>query len=224
MKKLIIYLIPIVLMSCSNTSQIQKHSTNKPGDSTLIQTYRKLLPNSTKFEKKFITEVIGTFSKFQNKNLDTTILIIGLLDSDNLHDTIVSRVFVNRDTVYVQSEWRKNGNLLWQHIDKNPYMEINDNELFSFDKRSIWVTFTIGYLYTLPRLYSIDDYKNLELEAIKLGVYELNKSNFSTDSVIYKEYLKSFKSNLLEWGNPESRAGLFVWYEPAKRFVTFFRD
>jgi hypothetical protein len=38
----------------------------------------------------------------------------------------------------------------------------------------------------------------------------------------YKAYLRDFKGDLLTYGQPESREGLWIWYKPAGRMITYY--
>jgi hypothetical protein len=222
MKRILIYLIVFIFVSCSGTSQKQKQiqPTSKPIDSTLIKPYSRLLPTASQQEKEFILELINSIKTFQNKPLDTTILVCGLIDSDFINDTIVSHVFVNHGTVTVHSSWERRGELLWQYELKNPYLSISDNELFQPNKRSIWVTFTIGYKYAVPRLFEASEMKETDV-AIKAGIEDLRHRGYKVDEELYKKYIENFHGSIIEWEHPEIHPK-YIWYELIKKFALFW--
>jgi hypothetical protein len=54
------------------------------------------------------------------------------------------------------------------------------------------------------------------------GVDDLNKAGIPIDKERYKAYLQDFKGELLTYGQPESREGLWIWYKPAGRMITYY--
>jgi hypothetical protein len=42
------------------------------------------------------------------------------------------------------------------------------------------------------------------------------------DKEQYRAYLQDFKGDLLEYGQPASREGLWIWYKPAGRMITYY--
>lgn len=208
-----------ILVSCSGTSQKQKQiqQTSNPIDSTLIKPYSRLLPTASQQEKEFILELINSIKTFQNKPLDTTILVCGLIDSDFINDTFVSHVFVNHDTVMVHSSWQRRGELLWQYELKYPYLSISDNELFQPNKRSIWVTFTIGYKYAIPRLhFRTDEMRNTV--SVMAVTQALRRDSIDVEEDAFQQYWENFKGSIIEFSDPEFHPA-FCWYEPKKMFV-----
>lgn len=193
-------------------------------DSLLLSKYKNLLGKTSGIEKDFINDLISTITIFQANELDTTILRFGAFDTDNVTDTISTRIFLKLDTVIVSSTWTKNLQLLWFNKLKNPYLWINNDSLFEYKKRSKWVTFTIGYKHAVPEIYKIGDYSSLINSAVDFGVEDLQKHGIIVDKETYKQYLINFNGDLISWGDPENREGLFIWYDPAKRFVLYYQD
>jgi hypothetical protein len=226
MTNIIKFGIILLIVGC-NQVQPRLHtniSVISTKDSLLLTKYQKLLENTRGVEKDFITDLISTLKIFQGTKLDTTILRFGKFDTDYVTDTIATRIFLKFDTVIVSSTWTKNSQLLWTYKLINPYLLINSDSLFEEGKRSKWVTFTIGYKHAVPEIYKIGDYSNLINFAIDFGVADLQKHGIIADKETYKQYLLNFKGDLITWGDPENREGLFIWYDPAKRFVLFYHD
>lgn len=193
-------------------------------DTTLLKVYRTLLDSVDQNELVFIKELITTMKRYSSRNLDTTVFSLGKIDTDNTIDTIRSRVFKEKNDIIVQSTWSKSGRIYWTYTLKNPYLWISNNKLFDYQLRSYWVTFTIGFLYAVPDIESIQKYSTLLEIATTTGIQNLESSGIKEDPDSYKKYLSSFLNDLVSWGDPEEREGLFIWYEPQQKFVLFYHD
>jgi len=193
-------------------------------DTTLLKDYRALLISADQREAVFIKTLIATITRFSAINIDTTVISTGKIDSDNSLDTIKSRVFKEKDDIIMHSSWSKGGNILWSDTLKNPYLWISNNPLFDYERRSFWVTFTIGFLYAVPDSENIQKYSNLLEIAGKIGIQSLENLGIKEDPDSYLRYLRYFKNDLVSWGDPEEREGLFIWYEPKQKFVLFYHD
>lgn len=225
----------IITLGCNSGNQTDKarSTTSNTGipsdvkvsnDTTLLIDYRALLASVDQMELDFTKDLIATVTSFSSKKLDTTILSIGKIDIDNTQDTIKSRVFKDQDDIIVLSTWYKDSKILWTDTLVNPYLWISNNPLFDYEQRSFWVTFTIGVLYSTPEIKNIQKYSSLIDMASQIGVQSLADSGFKEDPDSYKGYLFGFKNDLVSWGDPENRDGLFIWYEPKQKFVLFYQD
>ena len=179
-----------------------------------------LLKYTEERENKFLLQLIETFEKFSNKALDTVLYTTCFIETNKKLDTIKTRVFEYKDSIIVYSSWIKNDKLLWEKKITNPYMWIDDDPFFENNK---WITFTIGIYYAPPEIHKIDDFINLKKWGVGVGVNELQELGFTIDKESYEQYIENFNGNSIEWGDPESREGLFIWYEPLQRFVVFYQ-
>jgi hypothetical protein len=221
MSQISIYTSILIILCCSCYSQKQINSpASAKIDSTLIKPYLLISRNASKKENEFCQDVIHTITKFQNKILDTTVLVIGKVDSDELIDTIQSHIFVRHDTVLVQSIWKRKGKLIWSSESKNPYLWISDNPIFDYSSRSIWVTFTIGHKYAVPRLIEKSTFNELEV-ATDTGMKEFEKLGYKIEKTSYVQYITNFKGSIIEFDDPEVHP-CYIWYEPLKRFILFW--
>jgi len=193
-------------------------------DTTLLKDYRALLVSADQREAVFIKDLISTITRFSSKIIDTTVISTGKIDSDNTLDTIKSRVFKEKDDIIVFSSWSKSGKICWSNTLKNPYLWISNNPLFDYELRSYWVTFTIGFLYAVPDIEHIQKYSNILEIAATTGIHSLETAGVKEDPDSYIKYLRNFKNDLVTWGNPEEREGLFIWYESQQKFVLFYND
>jgi len=193
-------------------------------DSGLIRHYNDCCKIAVAREKKQIQSILNLIQQFQHKKLDTIVLTIGLIDNDSLTDTIQTRAFCMRDTVWVISKWVKNHKTIWSHQLHNPYMWINNDSLFDPEKRSIWVRF-YSAIESVPSLETFSGYHNLLEMSINTGVLDLkNNGEIQVSPSDYKRYLDNYNGSLLEWGEIENRSGLYLWYEPENRFVLYYHD
>jgi len=83
--------------------------------------------------------------------------------------------------------------------------------------------FAIGVVYGPPDFHAP---KEVDSSAFSLvydqGVDDLNRAGIHVDKEQYRAYLRDFKGDLLAYGQPESREGLYIWYKPARRMITYY--
>jgi hypothetical protein len=193
-----------------------------PFDKTLLRKYRNI-KDSVKVHDDFMSKLLKTIDQFKNRIPDTTVYIIGNIDDNGTRDTIATRVFKKRDTIYVQSSWIRKNKLMWTESIKNPYMWIDDDDLFQFDTRSQWVTFTIGIYYAPPELNDKSDYSAIKKEeALQMGFNWIKRKDLQITEADYRGYFEKFNGQILEHGNPVIRHELLIWCEPIKAFVLYY--
>ena len=227
-----ITILLLILSSCNSTNldnHVKINDSTKVSnadfakvDTTLILQYRHRLDSAKGREKDFINYLLSILTQYQGKRLDTTILTVGLIDSDTRVDTIQTRVFLKHDTIWVNSIWIKDNKINWEYSFNNPYLFISDF-IYRFYEKDIWIPFTIGIYFAPPILHNTNEYKNLFETAVTYGLEDLKKNGISVNESDYKKYLLNFKGNLIEWGNPTIREGLHIWYEPSNRFVIYYQ-
>jgi hypothetical protein len=171
--------------------------------------------------------LLHIINEFNGKKLDTTLLAIGNIDGDAEKDTIFSRVYYNSNRIYVDSKWLKNNKVIWNYKYANPYLSFN-SALLNYDTRSIWTIFAVGILYGTPAINTRQEFderadSSLQNYVYDYGVADLKKAGIKINKEDYKTYLKNFKGELLEFGEPETREGLFIYYQPAKRVITYYQ-
>ena len=167
---------------------------------------------------------LGTIlQRFNGKKLDTIVLAVGNLSGDPSPDTIYSRVYYARDTVFVSSKWIKNNKTLWQDQYSDPYTSLDTN-LFRDNSRNTWMCFAIGVVYGAPEILPRDNVdtsvQNLVYEQ---GLDDLKKLGVTMDKEDYKAYLRQFKGQLFVFGQPESREGAWIWYKPAGHMISYYQ-
>lgn len=234
--------ITLFLISCnshSNNKAGKDSPANNPPDSgrqniahvpgTLtiapaeLKKYQQaFLHDTATYDKRFVANFMDILRKFNGKRLDTTILTIGNLAGDLVPDTIFSSVYYEADTIFVDSKWIKNNQVIWRDKYSDPYTSLDVN-LFNDTSRNTWMCFAIGIIYGPPDFHARNE---MDSSAISLvydqGVDDLNRAGIHVDKEQYKAYLRDFKGDLLAYGQPESREGLWIWYKPAGRMITYY--
>jgi len=231
----------LFLISCNShpaTKAGNDSLTNEPADSSqqkivynpgtltiapaLLKKYQEAcLHDTASYDKKFILNFFDIIKKFNGKKLDTTILTIGNLDGDLDQDTIFSRVYYDSGSIYVDAKWIKNHHVLWEDKYSDPYTELNVDLYDS--TRPVWVSFAIGIVYGPPDFHARNEMDPSALGMVyDQGVDDLNHAGIRIDEEQYKAYLEDFKGDLLTYGEPESQEGLYIWYKPAGRMITYY--
>lgn len=185
--------------------------------------YRNAYDLAEKWDKQFMTKMFQTIEKFSDRPADTTILTVGNIDGIGEPDTIMSHMYALDDTVFVESSWRRKGKLMWSGTQKNPYLGINNDDIFSYDQRHPWVTFTIAVNYGAPELSERTDYSGIDREtALKMAKWFIERKNLKISEAEYNQYFDSFNGQLFMFGEPEIRHELLQWYEPKKMFILYY--
>ena len=192
-------------------------------DASFISAYQDMLSKCTdEWEKKFIYQLIETFENFSNKALDTVLYTTCFIESNERLDTIATRIFENEDGIVVYYSWVKNGKLLWEKKISDPYVWVKDDTFFYNEEWIKWIRFTTGIYYAPPEIYEISDIELYDF-FVERVLSELQGLGFTIDRESYEQYIESFTGNLIVWGEPEVRDGVFIWYEPLQRFVIYYR-
>ena len=208
------------------TDSGQQKIAYKPGtltiDPALLKKYQEAcLHDTASYDKKFVSNFFDIIKQFNGKKLDTTILTIGNLDGDLDQDTIFSRVYNDSGYIYVDAKWIKNHHVLWRDKYADPYTELNA-DLFD-STRPTWVCFAIGIIYGPPDFHTRNEVDSGALSLVfDQGVDDLNGAGIHMDKEQYRAYLRDFKGDLLAYGQPASREGLWIWYKPAGRMITYY--
>lgn len=190
----------------------------------LLEKYQKaFLHDTVSYDKRFVANFMDILRRFNGNKLDTTILTIGNLADDLAPDTIFSRVYYEADSIFVDSKWIKNNRILWRDKYSDPYTSLDVN-LFSDTSRNTWMCFAIGVIYGPPDILPRGDVDTSALSMVyQQGVDDLKRMGVQTDREQYRTYLKDFKGQLLAFGQPESREGVWIWYKPASHMIAYYQ-
>ena len=167
--------------------------------------------------------MIETFEKFSNKVLDTVLYTTCFIESNEKVDTIKTRIFENEDEIVVYYSWAKNDKLLWEKKIIDPYVWVKDDPFFYNEEWIKWIRFTTGIYYATPEIYELSSFHSLKEWALVVGLNELQELGFAIDRESYEQYIENFNGNLIVWGEPEVRDGMFIWYEPLQIFISFYK-
>ncbi|MEQ8926437.1 MAG: YARHG domain-containing protein [Fulvivirga sp.] len=185
--------------------------------------YKNAYDSAEKWDKQFMNKMFQTIEQFKGRPADTTVLTVGNIDGIGKLDTVTTQVYVLDDTVYVESNWTRNGELLWSDKIKTPYLQINNDDIFAYDLRHPWVTFTIAVNYGAPELSKRADYSGIDREtALKMAKWYIERKNLEISEEEYTQYFDSFNGQLFIFGEPEIWHELLQWYEPKKVFILYY--
>jgi hypothetical protein len=179
--------------------------------------------DTVSYDRKFATGLGAILERFDGKKLDTTVLTVGNLAGEPSPDTIYSRIYYKKDTVFVTSKWIKNNRLLWQDKYRDPYSSLDTN-LFRDSNNNTWLYFAIGVVYGAPDILPRDNVDTSVLDIVyQLGLDDLKKAGVHISRAQYKAYLHTFTGQLLVFGEPESREGVWIWYKPAAKMISYYQ-
>ena len=132
--------------------------------------------DTVSYDRKFATHFRAILERFNGKKLDTTVLTIGNLAGEPSPDTIYSRVYYKKDTVFVSSKWIKNNQVLWQDRYTDPYSSLDTN-LFRDTSSNTWLYFAIGVVYGAPEILPRDHVDTSVLNLVyQFGLDDLKKA------------------------------------------------
>lgn len=235
----IIFVIASLVISCDNTressgltsnpSEPANHSGDFPKsekvemDPALVSEYSNILQEGDSFEKKVAEKIIENIQLFKEKPLKDYIVTVGNIDGTESLDTILSIIWVENDTVYLNSKWYRKSELLWEENLVNPYMYVSDNQLFKYETSPVWTRFTIARDFAIPEFSKVSEYENIPLElVVSSGISKFNDYGINVSKADYIAYLENRSVDLLTHGDPELNI-LSIWYEPAKMFVPYYQ-
>jgi len=172
-------------------------------------------------EKEFIDQLLYIYDLFKDRTPDTTLAELGDIDGDGRIDTLRSRVTLRADTVRVQSWWDRDGERMWEYELIQPYLWISDAELFQWWENP-WVSYTIGVTRP-PKLFTVESSSHIyRAMVMRQGLSDLERLGADVSEDAYAQYLDSYQGLLINYGHPESREGLHIWYQPLKRFILYY--
>ena len=149
--------------------------------------------------------------------VDTTMFRYFDIDGNGLTDTLTTTVYVKSDTIFISYLWLRQNEIIWYDVITDSYLEALTDSV----EREEWIRFVIDGAN--PELNKVSDFENLINYAINIGLAELREKGINIDIEEYKSYIINYKGILIDYGHPESREGLFIWYEPLQRFIVFYR-
>ena len=153
--------------------------------------------------------------------VDTTMFRYFDIDGDGLTDTLTTTVYVKSDTIFINYLWLRQNEIIWHDVITDSYLEALTDSV----EREEWIRFVINGAN--PESNKISEFKDIFTDAINyavnIGIDELRKKGFIIGIEEYKFYILNYKGILIDYGHPESRKGLYIWYEPLQRFVVFYR-
>ncbi|MCU4157029.1 YARHG domain-containing protein [Carboxylicivirga sp. A043] len=190
-------------------------------------TIKNIENNYTKFSNKDKQTALGIFSFIKNhlyNQLDTLIYTIGDFDNSTGLDTVTTRIIEKEYGVIVlEYKLLRQGETIEIANSSNPYFWLGDNELFQeWDNH-----FFFGFLAVNNcQARSVAMWSPLDEEILKhivdLGYDQIQEENIDVGINEYKQFIRSYKGNLIEHSQFEAGSKLQIWYEPINKFITFY--
>ena len=151
---------------------------------------------------------------------DTTMFRYFDIDCDGLTDTLTTTVYVKSDTIFINYLWLRQNEIIWHDVITDSYLEALTDSV----KKEEWISFVIDGANP-DEFHENFDFEDLFLfnHTVNLGLDDLRKKGFNVDIEEYKSYILNYKGIFIDYGHPESREGLFIWYAPLQRLVVFYR-
>jgi hypothetical protein len=173
-------------------------------------------------EKEFINQLLGLYRAYKGRLPDTTLIALGDIDGNGTVDTLFTRVILIDSLVRSSSWLDRDGERVWKYELIDPAMDIADSDLYGWSTRNPWVTFTIGVTYPAS-LHTRDEFPAIDkATAIQQGLWHLNRIGVQVTEEEYARYLDAYQGLLLNYGHPEADEGLYIWYQPSKRFILYY--
>ena len=213
--------IDVSAENVEQTNQIAQDPVK--ADSSLISRYELLERSGSDYEKQIISKILDNIEQYAGKPFSQEYLTVGNIDNIRDQDTIRTQVYVADDSVVVHSRWFRENSLLWEEILVDPYKWISDDVLFEYPEVDIWARLTIAVDYSIPQLAERANFSNISPEmAINSGLSELLNDSIDISEEQYRKYFEDFEGAIVQHGEPEIRQ-LSIWFEPLKKFVSYYR-
>ena len=149
-------------------------------------------------------------------NCDTTFLQCMDVNTDGLMDTLVTNLVKSNDTIYVSYFLKERQAVM----EIGHFIDIHLASMSDCSEKKEWFDF-VKYGSNFD-VFEFSNFNHLMDFAIEFGINDIEKHGFNVDKEEYKNYLQHYKGALFAYGHPEMQEGLFIWYEPLKRFVLFY--
>lgn len=193
-------------------------------DVKILRSYEEELNKLSDPAKEFLKDVLRLIKKFRYRDIDTTIVSIGNINGDSFIDTVRTIIYEKSNEIVVTYVWESEHELMWEHSYKNPYMYVDESNLFQYDTRDLWVTFSIAVKYCVFKFENQDRYKHIDRNmATSIGWSKLKELGISISKEEYRKYLEEFGGQLVYYGQEEGGGNLDIWYNPIGKFIPFYR-
>ncbi|MBS2214055.1 YARHG domain-containing protein [Carboxylicivirga mesophila] len=180
--------------------------------------------NLSSKEKHTVLEIFAFIKSNLHNKLDTTFYTIADFDNFPGLDTVTTRILEKEYGEFniVYSLLRK-GTVIWSTKSSNPYFWLGDNQLFQeWDNHYFY-----GYLALKNcRAKRVDMWKPLEEEVlnqiVSIGYTEIQDEASNISKSEYKRFIVNYSGELIEHSQFEAGSKLQIWFEPIKKFISFY--
>ncbi len=172
-------------------------------------------------EQKTAEGIFRFIKSYTFQRLDTVLYTIADFDTQAGLDTIqtiIKETELGNFTLNYRFE--KNNKTMWQDSVVNPYFWIGDHEIFKNWENHFYIGFTATQFCKAQSNAMWE--QPFELGLLELGYSSILDCDQHATISEYESYLKNFRGNLLNYNAYEGGGKLLVWYEPIKRFITFY--
>ncbi len=204
-----------------------KLSTLSKKEILAANTIKNIENNYSKLSRNEKETALGIYafikSNLHNK-LDTTFFTIADFDNSSGIDTVTTRIIEKEYGEFniVYSLLRK-GTVIWSTKSSNPYFWLGDNQLFEeWDNHYFFGYLALKYC----RAEKVDMWKPLEEEVlnqiVNLGYAEIQDEASNISKSEYKRFIVNYDGDLIEHSQFEAGSKLQIWFEPIKKFISFY--
>ncbi len=195
-----------------------------PKENLAVKTIKQIEESFTELTKEDKNQTVKIFNFIKNNvfnSIDTTLLTIAKIDNFEGKDTVITRIHeIEYGTFCIDYTFIKNGKEVWKESVSNPYLWLGNHELF--DK---WENhFFIGYIAINFCQAKSEQMWQLPVDQsiLEIGLHVIKYYGQNVELKEYELYINNFKGDLVLHSFSETGGKLEIWYEPLKRFITFY--
>lgn len=193
-------------------------------DIKILKSYENEANNLDVRSKAFLKLVLDLIKKFRYSNIDTTIISVGNIDGDSILDTVRTRIYELNNEIIINYTWLSKQKIIWKYDYQNPYMYVDESNLFQYDTRDLWIIFTTAVKHSGFEFKDLDSYKHIDRNIItSIGLSHLMDLGINIRREEYIKYLENFEGQLVYYAQEEIGGNFDIWFEPIKNFVSFYR-
>ena len=139
-------------------------------------------------------------------------------------DTVITRIREKEyGVINIDYSILRKGIIIWRTKSSNPYFWLGDNPLFQeWDNHYFYGYLALKYC----RAKRVDMWKPLEEEILNQivshGYTEIQDEEYNISKSEYKRFIVNHDGDLIEHSQFEAGSKLQIWFEPIKKFISFY--
>lgn len=208
-------------------SQNFKISTLSQKEILAANTIKNIENNYSKLSSNEKQTALGIYAFIKSNlysKLDTTFYTIADFDNSPGLDTVTTRILEKEyGVINIVYNFQRNGIVVWSAKSSNPYFWLGDNQLFQeWDNH-----YFFGYLaLKFCRATRVDMWNPIEEEVlnqiVNLGHTEIQDGKHNISKSEYERFIVNYDGDLIEHSQFEAGSKLQIWFEPIKKFISFY--